>query len=96
MIISDANHKVFLYKLFLDENGIEKPVPLAQLNDASSVMKKLKAGASQVPNVGFQFSDDSQEFTIDEAKLLKDMLASLKTAKPSELDLIEQLKAILV
>jgi len=96
MLISDANHKVFLYKLFLDEKGVEKPVPLAQLNDASSVMKKLKAGGAQVPDVGFQFSSGEQEFTIDEAKLLKDMLAGLKTAKPSELDLIEALKAILV
>ena len=95
-MISSPKHKVFLYKLFLDERGVEKSVPIARLLDASSVMKKLKDGGSELPEIGFQFSEGDQDFTIDEAKLLKDMLAALQTAKPSENEIISQLKAILV
>ena len=95
MKISQPTHKVFLYKLFLDEKGNEKPISLALVNDASSVMKKLKAGSEQAGGT-LMFSEDEQEFSIDEAKLLKDLFLGLKTALPSNAPLIAELKTILV
>ena len=93
MVVSVPLQKLYLYKLFLDEAGREKQFPISQLVDISSIMKKLKDKGKQVEG-GFQFSDSKQEFSLDESKILKDLLTGLKTALPSEYEMIEQLKGI--
>lgn len=95
MVISKAQHKVFLYKLFLNENGVEKSIPLSNLMDASSVLKKLKEGGKEENGV-LEFANGDIDFTIDEAKLLKDHFNSLTSALPSQVEIMDELKKLLI
>ena len=96
MTITQATHKLYLFRLFY-VNGQERKFSLTDLAAASSALRNITRGSS-LGDEGrtIQFADGDVEFNIDEAKLLKDLFAMVTEASPSEFDVISELRSILV
>lgn len=102
MKLQKSTHKVFLYNLFFQDTmggRSQKSFGLQVLSEASSSFKKLLQG-SEVRQEGTltytTFSEEEVEFTIDEAKFLKDLLASKTEATVQEYEVLQELKELFV
>lgn len=108
MKITNAVHKVFLYNQFftMTLNGLRpKSFSVESIAEAASVFKKLKKDSTE-ENVALDpskpeetitkmsWGDDEIEFSVDEAKFIKDTLNGIKNLTVGEYDTIEELKEI--
>lgn len=99
MKVNKKEHKLFIYGLFLDGNK-EKHFSLARLGQAASLQKKIVENAEKVLSEdgslqGYSWKDSDIDLTLDEAVLVKELIAELKEAAPSDFEKIEELKGLL-
>jgi len=99
MVIGKGTHKSFLFSLFL-VNGREKAFPLAKLQQAASLNRKIFEAATKTFNeatnsTSYQWGDEEMELTLDEAAFAKELLDQVQEAAPSQFTVIQELKELL-
>ena len=99
MVVSKGTHKSFIFSLFL-ENGREKQFPLAKLEQAASLNRKIYDAAERVFNesnnsTSYKWDDEDIELTLDEASFAKELVNAVTVSTPSSYQIIQELKELL-
>lgn len=95
MIVTSSNHKALLLSLFyVNGTSRERRFPLAVVPFAAQCMDKLKEGAIVTVNgseAQMALVDGAIEFDSSEMDLLRDLLAGLTEASPSEYRFLQEI-----